>query len=318
MCRGRAPPDDRQLRLRFLQRDARRQPSKDMKHRSLQSPKLPGIGTKRNPVLVIERKHEARGHDADNGRGRATEIDHAADDVRVAAEPRLPHLVADDDDGRRPGAFVVRNEVASELRRRARHGKSRGADLRNPDGLIRRRADDEIVLRGAGGAELLDRPQRLAPIREVGQDLALGGTAGLCGVLESDDATAVLERQDGIGDFGEEFEARRADGNRHGHGESAGQRQAAVLDEHAYAEPRVERHRVDPLQPARRAPFLFVLLDAAEHDQRLAPRLDGIEPPLADEALGLHLDMEAHFIVHRGVELMAAPQSPPHRAHPRP
>ena len=130
--------------------------------------------------------------------------------------------MADDDDGWRTGNFVVRNKVASELRRRARHGKSRGADLRDPDGLIRRRAHDEIVLRGAGGAELLDRRQRLAPIGEVGQDLALGATGSLCRVLECDDAIALLERQRGIGDLSEEFEARRADGNRHGHCESAG------------------------------------------------------------------------------------------------
>ena len=84
---GRTPADDRQLRLRFLQRDARRQPAKDMNHRSLQSPKLSGIGSKWNPVLVIERKREPRGHDADNGRRGATEVDHAANDVRVAAEP---------------------------------------------------------------------------------------------------------------------------------------------------------------------------------------------------------------------------------------
>ncbi len=58
------------------------------------------------------------------------------------------------------------------------------------------------------------------------------------------------------------------------------------------------------LQPPRVAPLFFVFLDAAERDVSLPPASCASRPPLAYQALGLHVDMEAHLLAHRRVELV--------------
>jgi hypothetical protein len=143
------------------------------------------------------------------------------------------------------------------------------------------------------------------------------GAAGIGGrILQRDDTIAVLRRKARIEHLGDDFERHRADGNRHRHRETADDRQAAMLDEHADAEPRVERQRVQPGQSPRITAFFLVLLDAAERDQRLPPGFPGIEAALAHEPFGVHLDVEAHLRVHGRVEAIPTPQPAP-LPHPR-
>ena len=71
-----------------------------------------------------------------------------------------------------------------------------------------------------------------------------------------------------------DFEERRADGDGHRHRESADQRQPAMLDEHADAEPGIERDRVNPpphschwrRSPVFRLPFLYLGLHKIDND----------------------------------------------------
>jgi hypothetical protein len=83
-----------------------------------------------------------------------------------------------------------------------------------------------------------------------------------------------------------------------------------VLGEHAHAEARVERHRVDPRESAGVAALLFELLDPSESDVRLSSRLVRGES-IRLQALRLHLDVEAHLVAHLGLGLLRAPERPP-------
>ena len=166
--------------------------------------------------------------------------------------------------------------------------------------------------------QLLDGLQLFAPGDEVVQHSALGTPGNRSGVLQSNHPLAVLQRKRGIEHLGHDLEEHRANRDGHRHRESADQRQPPVLDEHADAEPGVERHRVNPLQPARVAPLFLVLLETAEPDVSLPARLLRVQHLLAPESLGLHLDVEAHLVLHVGIELTGAPQPPPRRSHSRP
>lgn len=81
-----------------------------------------------------------------------------------------------------------------------------------------------------------------------------------------------------------------------------------MLDEHAEAETRIDRDGVEPSHAARVAALLLVFLDAAERDERAPPRLLRFEALLADQTLGFHIHVEAHFFVHLGIQVTGAPQ----------
>lgn len=63
-----------------------------------------------------------------------------------------------------------------------------------------------------------------------------------------------------------------------------------------------------PSHAARVAALLLVFLDAAERDERAPPRLLRFEALLADQTLGFHVHVEAHFFVHLGIQVTGAPQ----------
>src|SRR5687768_1797616 len=88
-----------------------------------------------------------------------------------------------------------------------------------------------------------------------------------------------------------------------------------MLREHAQAEACVKRDRVDPRKPAGVASLLLELLDATEPDVRLAPRFVCVHPART-QALGFHVDVEAHFVAHLSLDLVRAPERPPHHPHP--
>ncbi len=108
---------------------------------------------------------------------------------------------------------------------------------------------------------------------------------------------------------------RAADGDGDGHREPARQGEGAIPDQHADRETRVERQRVEPAQPARVASGFLELFDAAERDACEPPRFTWRDSALAHEAFRFHVDMEAHLVAHRGVELARTPERPPHGPH---
>jgi len=240
---------------------------------------------------------------------------------RLLVPFRVHHINPDDFLRRR---FVETNgdvaclAVPAEERRRARHGKSRGRDLGDLDGLGRPVPRYEIVLSGPKCSQVLDGHELVAPGDEVVQHPALRTSGHRRGVLQRDHALAVFQRKRGIEHLGHDLEEHRANRYGHRHRESADQRQPPVLDEHTDAEPGVEGDRVDPLPPTLIAPLFLVLLETAEPDVGLAVRLPRAHPLLVHESLGFHRDVEAHLFLHLGIELPRAPQHPAGRSHPPP
>ena len=77
------------------------------------------------------------------------------------------------------------------------------------------------------------------------------------------------------------------------------------------------RSSENPSNQARPRPSrscLLVLLHAAEGDQGAPAGLDGIQPLLAHQALGLHVDMEADLLRHARLRGAAAEQQAQARA----
>lgn len=104
---------------------------------------------------MVDRELESCGHDADHRVGNARQVDRTPEDVRIAAESRLPRLVPDHDHRRRRSGFVSRQQVAPHDRRRARDGKPGRRHFGHPDRLGRSVWHHQVVLSRAKGAELL-------------------------------------------------------------------------------------------------------------------------------------------------------------------
>ncbi len=108
--RGRALPNGGELCLRLLHGGARREPSEDHDARALAALVAERIEVERSPVAVVHREAEPLGHDADDRVDRRAKPDGAAEDVRVAAEARLPDIVSDDQHRRCAGLLVLVEE----------------------------------------------------------------------------------------------------------------------------------------------------------------------------------------------------------------
>ncbi len=132
--------------------------------------------------------------------------------------------------------------------------------------------------------------------------------------FDGDDAIALRQWKRGIEHHADDDECRGTDRDGDRHGQTADERQPAVLGEHPDAEARVEGQGVEPAEPAGFAPFLLVSLDATKADVRPPARLLRIEASDATKAFGFHLDVEAHLILHVGVELFRAPERTPRRS----
>ena len=107
----------RQLRVRLLKRDARREPRQ---RREL--PDVPGhlrgVATPGNPQVRADEQQPAR-HHADDRRRGASDSDRPLQDVGVAAEAALPQTVTDDRDARASRPELLAREAAAERRRHA-------------------------------------------------------------------------------------------------------------------------------------------------------------------------------------------------------
>ena len=145
------------------------------------------------------------------------ELDLLPEHGSVLPEPRLPDVVADDDDRRRGFALIVGREKPSEQRRHARHPEPAGTHRRHPHGF--RQPIARLHRRGDGSkrADLDDGLHLIAPGHEIVQRLTVLVVLRDVPVLERDDAVAFVERQRGSKNRVEEAEHagrdRDADGD---------------------------------------------------------------------------------------------------------
>ncbi len=144
--------------------------SQDTKHRQHRA--LAALGRCRvlaqgNPELEIEWKREPVRHHADDDVRHRVQCERAADDGRITAEAALPLTVADHHHAIRAVALVVRQQVASEVRGRARNGKGRRADFGHANRVGIAVGGGEILLDAAIGAEMLNRLDAALPLVEL-------------------------------------------------------------------------------------------------------------------------------------------------------
>ena len=223
----------------------------------------------------------------------------------------------DDDDGRGGFRFVGGQQVATQCRRRIGDGKRRGCDFGYQHRFGGRLRGHEVVLRIAKRAEVLHRGQLTPKSRELVENPPLRAAGVRPDELEGDDPFAPGKRQRGIEQLGEDLEQRGASRNRDRHRKRTNHRQPAMLDQHPHAKSGIQQDRVQPAKAADVASRFLVFLDAAKADQGPSARLPRRQPLVPHQALGLHLDVEPHFVVHLGCDLVAAGEDPPIRSDPR-
>jgi hypothetical protein len=239
-------------------------------------------------------------HHADDGREAGSDLDAAADDARIAAEPVLPHPVAEQHDRRRARALVGRFEHAAVARARRRDAERRCGDLGGGDRLRAGVGTDEVRAGVAVRAEIGDGAKPAIPLVVV-QHAVLVLLHLQIPALDLHDAIPVGERELRAVDDAEHVEGDGAEPDAERHGQPADDGQSRILHEHPDAELQVERHSAEPRGASPLPHLLLVPLDAAEGDERPPPRLDGIEAAVAHEARGLHLDVEAHLLLDPGL-----------------
>src|ERR1044071_2218993 len=84
----------------------------------------------RSPYIRLQDKAKVGRHHTDAIVCCAVQQDRAPDYLRVAAEPSLPQVLADDDDAPRAGAIFFGHKSAATLRRHAERLKKIGRDLK--------------------------------------------------------------------------------------------------------------------------------------------------------------------------------------------
>ena len=99
----------------------------------------------------------------------------------------------------------------------------------------------------------------------------------------------------------DELEIGGAGANREREREDRDQREARVLREHPHAELQIDGQAARPGESKHVAAGAAVLFDAAKSHRRQPVSLARIDA-LRDAALRIHLDVEAHLVVHVGVE----------------
>ncbi len=296
--RNRSLTECREFRLRLLECGAVGEPSE---HGDGGAPARSLVGNgraERQPRVVSDRESEAPGHHPHHGGVRAVELHGLPDDCGVARKARMPHVVSEDHHRRRFCPFVRGHERTTQKRRRggnAEPGRGNGCDVQRARLAV---TSHEVARDVLPRAHVGHRSHGLPPHEEVVQRARFGGIRLHVPVLQVHYAVTVRQRQRGVhGEHGHlEDDAAGQDGERHS--EAADDGQPRVLHEHADAEPEVEIQSAEPGQAATVAHVLLVALHAAERDQGLPSALVGLETLLAHEALGLHLEMEAEFLVH--------------------
>jgi hypothetical protein len=314
---GRSLAERRELRLRLAERRAGGESPEDGDAGSAAWRIVEHARAKRCPRVVRDRKREAVRHHAHHGGVRLSELHGPPDDLRVAREARLPHVVAKDHHRRRSGLLVRRHEGAAQQRRRRSDPEPRRGDRRDLHREDLPVTPLEVACDVLPRPEVGHRPHRLAPDTEVVRRARLRVARLHVPVPQVHDAVALRQRQRGTDEQHHHLEYDDADPDGERHRESADDGQPRILDQHPAAELEVERQPAEPPQPPRVPPRLPVLLHPAELSRRLPARLRGVQTPLALEPLRFHVHVEAHLLVHLRPELVGPPQPAPERPHPR-
>ena len=113
------------------------------------------------------RKRKSLGHDPDDGVRGVTETHGSAQDVCVGTELTLPLLIADDDDGRCTGTFVLVEEPAPEERLHPCQPQSGRGDGGDADQLHVSIFGNEVALFVTEGAQLGHRLHPIVPVTEI-------------------------------------------------------------------------------------------------------------------------------------------------------
>jgi hypothetical protein len=198
-----------------------------------------------HPELVRHRKCVPLRHDADDGREAGSELDAAADHARIAAEPVVPHPVAEQHDRRRSRSLVGGLEHAAVERARRRDAEGRRGDLGGGGRLRAAVLTDEVRARVAVRAEIGDRAK--AAIQLIVVEHAVLVLLHLqIPALDLHDAIAVGEGERRAVDDAEHVERDGAEPDAERHRQAADDGQARVLQEHAQPELQVERQSAEP------------------------------------------------------------------------
>ena len=93
------------------------------------APRRVPVELQRDPYIdVVKHKSKSRRHHAYDLCRRIVQLDKAADDTSITAEPRLPQMMADNGHSRRIRAVVILVDASSEHRRDTKQWKEFGRD----------------------------------------------------------------------------------------------------------------------------------------------------------------------------------------------
>lgn len=162
----------------------------------------------------------------------ASQLHGMSDHARIAAEARLPYAVPDHNDWGGTVLLVSRQQRASNERWHTNQPERRRADLRDLNRLGSAILRYQVTFERRVGAEVLNRSDLVTPRDELGQRVRFGCGRGSVPVLNGDDLLTRVERERRIDEVVSEFEEHGADRNGDGHGQTADQRKAGILDQH--------------------------------------------------------------------------------------
>ena len=214
-CRGRTLADRLQLGARSRQRDSRGEARERLNGRRLLRASR-CRDAKRCPELEVQRKDEITRHDADDGVLRVAELDHAAEDRRIAGKAAGPDLLADHRDGRRRRVLVAVLQISSANRIDPGDAKSSGTHFGDAYRLWCAAGPDEVADNRAIRTDVDERGRLLTPGGDIPSG---GGQAAALHVLvvERDDAMAVRERHHRVANFVHQAVGACGDRNRGRH-----------------------------------------------------------------------------------------------------
>jgi len=230
-----------QLAGRFIPGYAVHQPGKNIQCSPLPPRRCMRIELQRDPHILLEGKSEARGSNGDYSHHLAVGPHGPADDVGAAAEPVLPHTVADNHHTRTAGSLIGLLEPAADDRRNSEYAEHVGRYQRTGVSLGpvlgARQIDGDPIKRG----QFLESRLPLAPIKEiVHRDRAAGyGHRTRCGILEPfpdrqvGQLFGLVERQPANDRPVDDAESGRREPDTHGKGKHGDDGNRGVVAEHA-------------------------------------------------------------------------------------
>ena len=143
---------------------------------------------------MVERETECGGHHSDNRVKGVVESQRSAKHIRIAVEPPLPFVVADNDDGRGARSLVVRDDIPADQRCRARDSKACCRHFGHGDAFAGSTIHDEVPLDRSKRSDLLERLHAVSPPVEIVERGLAAPVRGWIPDLNGDHAIAFLDR----------------------------------------------------------------------------------------------------------------------------